>query len=161
MKKCILILLLCLPLVAVAKKKEIPQAPLPSQVTQAKTVFLVNAGGSSLAFDDLYAEMKQWGRYEIVGSPEAADLVISLQYWVEKNGSSAVPITNTYTGSTTYYSHENLDPQLRLTIIDPKTKVELWTSIDHRRLARLSSNREKETIKSVSRLVEELKSRSQ
>ena len=97
----------------------------------------------------------------IVGSPEKADLIITLQYYVEKNGTSAVPVTNTYTGQTTYYSYENVDPQLKLSVYDSKTKAELWSAIDHRRLARLKSNREKETVNSAVRLVHELKDRSQ
>lgn len=125
-----------MPLGALASKRKLPPpAPLPSQVTQAKTVFLTNGGGSELAFDAFYQAFKHWGKYEIVGSPDKADLVITLQYWVEKNGSRTVPVTNTYTGQTTYYSHENVDPQLKMTVLDAKTKEELWSTIDHRRLA--------------------------
>lgn len=158
----VLVLALLMPLGALASKRKLPPpAPLPSQVTQAKTVFLTNGGGSELAFDAFYQAFKQWGKYEIVGSPDKADLVITLQYWVEKNGSRTVPVTNTYTGRTTYYSHENVDPQLKMTVLDAKTKEELWSMIDHRRLARLESNREKETVNSAVRLVDELKARSQ
>ena len=35
----------------------------------------------------------------------------------------------------------------------------LWSETDHRRLARLQKNREKETVKSAERLVEDLKAR--
>lgn len=158
----VLVLAFLMPLGALASKRKLPPpAPLPSQVTQAKTVFLTNGGGSELAFDAFYQAFKQWGKYEIVGSPDKADLVITLQYWVEKNGSRTVPVTNTYTGQTTYYSHENVDPQLKMTVLDAKTKEELWSTIDHRRLARLESNREKETVNSAVRLVDELKARSQ
>ncbi|HEX4067010.1 MAG TPA: hypothetical protein VHZ09_13395 [Acidobacteriaceae bacterium] len=158
----VLFLALLVPLGALASKRKLPPpAPLPSQVTQAKTVFLTNGGGSELAFDAFYQAFKQWGKYEIVGSPDKADLVITLQYWVEKNGSRTVPVTNTYTGQTTYYSHENVDPQLKMTVLDAKTKEELWSTIDHRRLARRESNREKETVNSAARLVDELKARSQ
>lgn len=80
---------------------------------------------------------------------------------METNGSRTVPYTNTYNGQTTYYSHEYLDPQLKMSIYDAKTKAKLWFSIDHRRLARLASNRQKETVNSAVRLVNELKARSQ
>ena len=163
MKNAVLFLFVLLaPIAASGSKKKLPPpAPLPSQVTQAKSVFLTNGGGSELAFDAFYQAFKQWGKYEIVGSPENADLVITLQYWVEKNGSTSVPVTNTYTHQTVYYSRENVDPQLKMTVVDAKTKEELWSAIDHRRLARLSSNRDKETVNSAVRLVEELKTRSQ
>lgn len=162
MKRTLLLLALLVPVSAHARKRHLPPpAPLPAEITQAKTVFLTNGGGSDVAYDAFYQAMKEWGKYQIVGSPDQADLVITLQYWVEKNGSSTYPVTNTYTGHTTYYSRENVDPQLKLTIIDAKTKAELWSSIDHRRLARLGKNRDKETVNSALRLVEELKSRSQ
>jgi hypothetical protein len=45
-----------------------------------------------------------------------------------------------------------------LTIYDAKTKNSLWATVDHRRLARREKNREKETINSAQRLVDELKS---
>jgi hypothetical protein len=162
MKKSVLVLvLLFLPFGAFGKKKEIPPAPLPSQITQAKTVFLVNGGGSEVAYDAFYQEMKLWGKYSIVGSPETADLIITIQYWTEHNGSSGMPVYNSYTKQTTYYSSENIDPQLKLTIVDAKSKAELWSSIDHRKLVRMSHNRDKEIVNSATRLVDELKARSQ
>jgi hypothetical protein len=57
------------------------------------------------------------------------------------------------------HSTQIIDPQLVLTIYDAKTKNSLWETIDHRRLARREKNREKETINSAERLVDELKTR--
>ena len=164
MKKAVVLALLVFiaPLAAFAGKKKLPPpAPLPSEISEAKTVFLANGGGSELAFDAFYQEFKQWGKYQLVGSPDKADLVITLEYEVEKNGTSEVPVYNGYTHQTTYYSRENVDPQLKMSVCDAKTKAELWSAVDHRRLARLESNREKETVNSAVRLVDELKDRSQ
>ena len=52
-----------------------------------------------------------------------------------------------------------MDPQLALRIYDAKSKNALWSAIDHRRLARMEKNREKETVKSAERLLEQLKTR--
>jgi len=57
------------------------------------------------------------------------------------------------------HSAQIVDPQLVLTIFDAKSKNSLWSMIDHRRLARREKNREKETINSAERLVDELKRR--
>jgi len=54
--------------VAQKRRKDVPPAPLPSAVVNAKKVFLTNGGGSDLAYDAFYSEMKQWGNYKIVGS---------------------------------------------------------------------------------------------
>jgi hypothetical protein len=43
-------------------------------------VFLSNGGGSNLGFDAFYSAMNKWGRYEIVGSPEEADLIVEVAY---------------------------------------------------------------------------------
>jgi hypothetical protein len=145
---------------AVAKnRKDIPAAPLPAVVVNAKKIFLTNGGGSNLAYDSFYSEMKQWGKYEIVGSPEEADLIVELAYRVEHEGTRVWSSTNTYDGTTHVHSAQIVDPQLTLTIFDAKTKNSLWSEVDHRRLARREKNREKETINSAGRLVEDLKAR--
>jgi hypothetical protein len=153
------------------KRKDIPQAPLPSTISNAKTVFLSNGGGSNsdLAYDAFYSEMKTWGKFEIVGTPDKANLIVEFAYRVEHAGTrvwgSSSGSSNTYGQTTNYYGNTQLhsaeipDPQLILTIYDPTTMVSLWFTVDHRRLARLERNREKETINSAERLVKELKSR--
>ena len=140
-------------------RKDIPAAPLPSIVVNAKTVFLPNGGGSDLAYDAFYSAMKMWGKYEIVGSPNDADLIVEISYRVEHGGTRVWSTNNTYNGTTQVHSTQIVDPQLVLTIYDAKTKNSLWETIDHRRLARREKNREKETINSAERLVEELKTR--
>jgi hypothetical protein len=159
MKKTIVILLLLVGVAFAKHRKDIPQAPLPAVIANAKTVFLTNGGGSNLAYDAFYSDMKQWGKYEIVGSPDNADLIIELAYRVEHNGTDVWSATNSYTGKTQVYSSQNIDPQLALKIYDAKSKNSLWSAIDHRQLARREKNREKETIKSADRLVDQLKTR--
>lgn len=141
-------------------RKDIPPAPLPEAVLNAQRAFLSNRGGSDLAYDAFYAEMKKWNKYEIVGSPGNADLIIELSYEVENLGARVWSSTNTYNNTTQIHSREIIDPKLILTIYDARTKNSLWSTIDHRRLARLEKNREKEMINSAERLVEELRSRS-
>lgn len=116
-------------------------------------------GGSDLAYDAFYSEMKKWGKYEIVGSPNDADLIVEISYHVEHTGTRVWSTNNAYNGTTDVHSSQIVDPQLVLTIYDAKTKNSLWETIDHRRLARREKNREKETINSAERLVEELKTR--
>jgi hypothetical protein len=153
---CVLILMAT---VAARNRKDVPPAPLPAVVVNAKKIFLTNGGGSNLAYDSFYSEMKKWGKYEIVGSPEEADLIVELAYRVEHNGTRVWSSNNSYNGTTQVHSAQIVDPQLMLTIFDAKTKNSLWSEVDHRRLARREKNREKETINSADRLVEDLKAR--
>jgi hypothetical protein len=144
---------------AAKNRKDVPTAPLPAVVANAKKIFLSNGGGSNLAYDSFYSEMKQWGKYEIVGSPEEAELIVELAYKVERAGTRVWSSTNTYDGTTQVHSAQIVDPQLTLTIFDAKTKNSLWSEVDHRRLARREKNREKEIINSADRLVGDLKAR--
>jgi hypothetical protein len=100
--------------------------------------------------------IKAWGRYQIAGSPADADLIIELAY----RGTRVWSSINTDNGVTDVHSREITDPQLVLTIYDAKTKNSLWSTVDHRRLARREKNREKETINSAERLVDDLKTRA-
>src|SRR5712692_2027209 len=142
------------------KKKDVPVAPLPAVIVNAKKIFLSNGGGSNLAYDAFYSKMKEWGKYEIVGSPEEADLIVELSYRVEDKGTRVWSSTNTYNNTTQVHSRQIIDPQLILTIYDAKTKNSLWSETDHRRLARRGKNREKETVNSAKRLVDDLKIRT-
>jgi hypothetical protein len=113
--------------------------------------------------------MKDWKHFKIVGSPDEADLIIEMAYRVETSGTRTWATTNgsansygsttTYNGGTQIHTRAIPDPQLVMTIYDAKTKNSVWSTVDHRRLARLSKNREKETINSAERIVDELKVR--
>src|SRR5450631_3534070 len=113
MSLCVLI---SLTTFAAKSRKDVPPAPLPTVVVNAKKIFLTNGGGSNLAYDSFYSEMKQWGKYEIVGSPEEADLIIELAFRVEHGGTRIWSSSNTYDGTTQVHSAQIVDPQLTLTI---------------------------------------------
>lgn len=101
-------------------------APIPSQILAAKKVFISNVGpeGNVTAtfkrlnqpnqpYDRFYAEMKSWGRYELVASPSDADLVFEIGF--------SAPISDCDPKITTYA------PQYKLSIVDVKTHFTLWT----------------------------------
>jgi hypothetical protein len=69
-----------------------PPPPLSviSQVTAAKKIFLSNAGadhgfpqlipgGPNVAYNELYASLKQWGYFQLVDSPSQADLIFEIR----------------------------------------------------------------------------------
>jgi len=152
--------LLLIPALQAKTRKDILPAPLPEVIVTAHKVFLSNGGGSDLAYDAFYSEMKNWGKYQIVGSPDDAELIVELSYHVEDMGTRVWSSVNTYNNTTQVHSRQLTCPQLILTIYDARTKNSLWSTVDHRRLARMEKNREKEMINSADRLVEELRSRS-
>jgi hypothetical protein len=136
-----------------------PSLRYRQKVSAAKKVFLVNAGGNDLAYDALYAAIKEWARYEIVDTSSAADIIMEIRYVTDDHGTRIWSTTNTYDGTTNVHSRHIVDPQLVLTIFDPTSKEALWSTVEHRRLARLEKNREKETINAAQKLVGNLKAR--
>jgi hypothetical protein len=141
----------CLLLVttAVAKKRQRPpEAPLPERIAKAKSIFLLSKA-ESIFYDEAYKQLKDWGRFELVNDPEQADLIFVLT--TEK----------THLGSVTSgdVSRARYGQNLTLTVLDPKTNVELWTEERSRRLARLEKNREKEKILAVDDLIARLRER--
>jgi len=115
-------LLFCLPCFASEKPKtSVPPAPIPSQILSAKSAFISYAGVDTSflnkevtkfsgaptgCYDQFYAAMKDWGRFQLVSAPADADLILEI---------SILPGTNMFP------SH------YKLRILDPKTKIVLWT----------------------------------
>jgi len=107
--------------------KVAPRAPLPAQIASAKRVFISYAGGivcdinpDDRVYDWLYAELKGWGRYQIVAQPMGADLIleISAMSVVGPVGTLESPTVGNY-------------PRVRLLVIDPQTHVVLWGFNQH------------------------------
>jgi hypothetical protein len=133
--------LLMPPSAQAQQSKDVPPAPLPSQVYSAKKVFISNAGGDSNGiytggperlYNQFYAAVKGWGRYELVTSPAAADLVLEVSLFIGEGGGNIQVSNDNFT-----------DPHLSLVIVDPTTRVTLWTFTEHIERARLQSNRDK------------------
>ena len=116
-------------------RKDVPPAPLPEAIARAKSAFLTNGGGSDLAYDEFFAQIKKWGRFQVAPSPSEAEIIIQLKYFVEDKGTKVWSSTNTYTGQTQVHSRQETDPQLEIDIYDAKTKDLLWSVTNHRRLA--------------------------
>ncbi len=89
-------------------------APKPAQILTARTIFVSNASEECPTFfcsapdqpyNDFYTSMKSWGRFELMASPAEADLIFEIRFLPSRPGEF---------------------PQLRLVILDPKTRVVLW-----------------------------------
>jgi hypothetical protein len=137
-----------------AQTAEAPAAPLPSQIVTAKRVFISNAGGElypgfwsggpSRTYNEFYAAIKSWGRYELVAAPADADLVLQISY--------ADPIMLVASGSSVNFL------QFRLELIDPKTHIVLWTINEQAKaMGGLQKGRDKEFEGALNKLVDDLK----
>lgn len=111
-----------------------PPAPLPSALTTAHKLFLGNAGDQDnadclRAYNVLYADLNAFGRYQLVGDPAAADLVLELHY--------------EFSFGAGVNGGANTPRQFRTLLIDPKTRVVLWTLVERTNYAALERNRNK------------------
>jgi hypothetical protein len=103
-------------------------APVPPALLNAKTVFISNAGADSGLFphpfsgdpdrpyNQFYAAMQNWGRYQMVADPSEADVVFELQL-IAPPGPSA---------PNKQYGASDPVPMFRLVIFDRKTHYVLW-----------------------------------
>lgn len=95
----------------------VPAAPVPEQIITAKTVFIANGGadsnlsttlkglgGRDTCYNQFYAGMKSWARYQLVSSPEEAELVFEIRFKYVLGPSM----------------------ELQLTVMDAKTHFTLW-----------------------------------
>jgi hypothetical protein len=117
-------------------------APVPQQVLTAHTVFIGNGGGESYgadtyfrltkfdggpnrAYEEFYSAVKEWGHYDLVGSTDFADLALVIRFT-----NRAVDRANPSSGAD--QPHDLIyDPQLNLSMNDPRTGLALWTITEH------------------------------
>jgi hypothetical protein len=133
-------------------------APIPGQIVAAKRVFISNAGSDSYGsesyfrltrydggpdrfYNQFFAAMKDWGRYEIADSPANADMVCEVRF--------TSPIVDKQPRSDLVY-----DPQLKLTFVDPKTRVALWSLTEHIQAAGNNDADNRNFDQAVSRIVD-------
>ena len=139
---------------AAQQRKQTPPASVPQLVLQAKKVFIANGGGDESLFDspqysggpdrlynEFYTAMKSWGRYELVGSPAEADLVIEIR----------LTILQPSRRETEY------DSQFHLAIRDVKTHETLWGLTEHAQTAILQRNQDKNFEQALTGILSELR----
>jgi hypothetical protein len=105
---------------AVAQAADAPPAPVPSQILTAKKVFIANTTGEmvlppgdpDMTYNEFYAAMKSWGRYELVSSPADADMVLQVQF-------AYIYIMPSPGGWGANF-------EFRLRMLDPKSGIVLW-----------------------------------
>jgi len=131
---------------AAQQKTPTAPAPIPVQIVTARKVFIANGGGDESRYDgsfysggpdraynEFYASMKTWGRYELVAEPADADLVFEIRLDV-----TGMQPTGGLSGASAAS-----DSQFRIVIRDVKTHEVLWALTEHVELAALKSNRDK------------------
>jgi hypothetical protein len=116
----------------VPAQKQLAQSP---RILSAKSVYFQNQTGSDAVGKNAMAQLKKWGKFQLVADPELADLVFLLSADPYKGGN--IIFASGRTGSTDD-SHISEDPvpnynkqsptrYAYLTVIDLKTGDNLWS----------------------------------
>lgn len=126
-------------------------APVPPQILSAHAVFIANGGGSNYfdmftggpdrAYNTFYSEIERSGQYQLVSSPAQADVVFQVK--------AIAPMTGV--GDDT-----GPNPQVVLSIQDPKTNTLLWTTSANVRAVGTKKRRDRQFDDSVAVLVDKL-----
>jgi hypothetical protein len=113
---------LLLPAPAGAQKQG-AQSP---RIQSAKTIYFRNLTGSDAVGKDAVAQLKKWGKYQLVADPQHADLVLILTADVYNRGT--VDLASGQTGSVgdtedpvPTYTKESPTRYAYLTVIDRRT----------------------------------------
>ncbi|MGB6743919.1 MAG: hypothetical protein WBE38_09680 [Terracidiphilus sp.] len=122
-------------------------APVPTPLLNGKKAFIsyelgdVTAfpssysGGPERAYNEFFAGMKAWGRFDLVMDPKDADLVFGIRF-VDSPGLAA--------------------PQIRVGIADAQTHVDLWGFVEQVDPALLKKHRDAAFSAAVNLLVSDV-----
>jgi len=121
--------LLIAPAVA---QKQLAQSP---RILSAKTVYFDNQTGSDAVGKSTLAQLKKWGKFQLVSDRKQADLIFLLSADPYKGGN--IVLASGQTGSTENdhvtedpvpnYNKQSPTRYAYLTVIDPKTRDNLWS----------------------------------
>lgn len=158
----------CLASVIVSSTVANAQAPVPRQVLNAKAVLIANGasesygadsyyrltkydGGPNRAYNSFYAAIKSWDHYDLVGETTDADLVLVIKF--------ANPVVDRLNAEAAADPQNGwvYDPQLNLSLNDPKTGLPLWTITEHIQPGGDKAEANARYDDAVTRLVDDLK----
>jgi hypothetical protein len=123
-------------------------APVPTPLLNGKRAFIsyelgdvtafpsAYSGGPERAYNEFFAQMKAWGRFDLVLDPQQADVIFAVRF-VDSPGLSV--------------------PQIRVGISEAKTGVALWGFVEQVDPAFFKKHRDASFTESVALLVSDVK----
>lgn len=108
-----------------------------SRIVSAKTIYFKNQTGSDPVGNGALAELKKWGKFQIVADPKQVDLILLLS--ADPYHGREIIISGGQTGSidsqgritedsVPNYGRISTTRYAYLTVVDPKTGENLWSA---------------------------------
>lgn len=152
---------ICVALLSAAAFAQVPAytvaVPIPPGLVTAKSIFISN-GGSDIrffpislsgdgnrAYSQFYAALKATGKYDLVGDPAQADLVLYLR----------LDAARCMWGETECIGTSDVLAEFRLIIYDRKTHYVLWTMAEPIESALLQKNHDRNFDSALTALIRE------
>jgi hypothetical protein len=129
-----------------------------ARLAAAKTAYMKNAAGSEIPFNVISAGIDGWGRFQMVGSPSEADVVIEVYSPDDEHASSSSTSAKTKVGAgrmsePAAASSSNTDGPIRLVVSDPRTHLALWTATEQPKGAFRQRAHDEHIIEAAQRLL--------
>jgi hypothetical protein len=108
--------------------------PLPASVQGARTIYVDNRTTSAELQNTAYTELSKWGRFQVVDTPQKADIVLQLSngnYVKFVPGGETPPAYGPQGGKQAWMGADEAVPpgSTRMSLIDPKSGNSLWSDI--------------------------------
>ena len=117
--------------IPVAAQKQLDQSP---QILSAKTIYFSNQTESSATGTNALAELKKWGRFQVVQEQKKADLILLLSMEPYREGDDISQggqpgnLDNGDESRIPKWDRQKPTRYAYLTVIDPKTGASLWSA---------------------------------
>lgn len=135
-----------------------PMSPF-LRLTSAKSVFIKSSGGSDIPYNVISSSLEGWGRYEIVKSPDKADLILEITAPSDSGGGVTVSSStkNDQFGrpQDSISSSRDLSSgagTVRLVIYDGRSKATLWSATEESKGAMRQKAREDNLVNASEKL---------
>lgn len=107
---------------------------LPTSVLSARTIYVDNQTTSAELQNTAYTELSKWGRFQIVDTPQKAEIVLRLSngnYVKFVRGGESVPAHDPKVEKQNWMGADEAVPpgSARISVIDPKSGNSLWSDI--------------------------------
>lgn len=135
-----------------------PMSPF-LRLTSAKSVFIKSSGASDIPYNVISSSMEGWGRYEIVKSPDKADLIMEITAPSDSGGGVTVSSStrNDQFGRPQDSVSSSRDVSsgggtIRLVIYDARSKAALWSASEEAKGGMRQKSREDNLVNASEKL---------